>query len=313
MAASLYEKGLQLVLEAMKIEPNELNRNQMRQVAEQWISHAEVLKTRISSGGRPSGGGGGAKAPAAAPAAAAAAAAAKQGPQHVSSEEAGLFALIEREIVDTAESVRFDDIVGLTSAKQALQEAVVLPSLRPDIFTGLRAPVRGLLLFGPPGNGKTMLARAVAHECGATFFSISASSLTSKWVGESEKIMRMLFQVARARQPAVIFIDEVDSVLSSGGGSEHDAAKRLRTEFLVQFDGISAESGTSPERILVMAATNKPEALDEAARRRLVKRILIPLPVIPPQTTLIYPPTLHLPRVLSLTASVCSRFSREKR
>ncbi|XP_070166290.1 spastin isoform X3 [Polyergus mexicanus] len=179
------------------------------------------------------------------------------------------------EILEGGAPVQWEDIAGQETAKQALQEMVILPSLRPELFTGLRTPARGLLLFGPPGNGKTLLARAVATQCNATFFSISAASLMSKYVGEGEKLVRALFAIARELQPSVIFIDEVDSLLSERKDNEHEASRRLKTEFLVEFDGLPCNP---EERVLVMAATNRPQELDEAALRRFTKRVYVTLP-----------------------------------
>lgn len=179
------------------------------------------------------------------------------------------------QVVEHETSITWEDIVGLELPKRTLQEIVILPTLRPELFTGLRSPARGLLLFGPPGNGKTMLAKAVAHESQARFFNISASTLTSKWVGEGEKLVKALFAMARELQPSVIFLDEVDALLSRRGENEHDAMRRMKNEFLQCFDGMGTSEG---DRVLVMAATNRPQELDDAALRRFEKRIYIPLP-----------------------------------
>ena len=123
-----------------------------------------------------------------------------------------------------------------------------------------------------------MIAKALAHEAQCTFFSITASSLTSKYVGESEKLVRALFACARELQPAIIFIDEIDSLLTSRSDKDQDSTRRLKTEFLTAFDGVSA---AADERILVLGATNLPNELDDAAVRRLPKRIYVPLPDAP--------------------------------
>lgn len=194
---------------------------------------------------------------------------------------------ILNDIVVRGDKVHWDDIAGLETAKKALKEAVVYPFLRPDLFMGLREPARGMLLFGPPGTGKTMLARAVATESKSTFFSISASSLTSKWHGESEKLVRALFGLAKALAPSIIFVDEIDSLLSTrSSGSEHEASRRSKTEFLIQWSDLQrAAAGRELDkkegdasRVLVLAATNLPWDVDEAARRRFVRRQYIPLP-----------------------------------
>ncbi|KAK4483223.1 hypothetical protein RD792_010405 [Penstemon davidsonii] len=196
-------------------------------------------------------------------------------PEKLRNLEPRLIEHVSNEIMDRDPNVRWDDIAGLEHAKKCVTEMVIWPLLRPDIFKGCRSPGRGLLLFGPPGTGKTMIGKAIAGEAKATFFYISASSLTSKWIGEGEKLVRALFGVASCRQPAVIFVDEIDSLLSQRKSEgEHESSRRLKTQFLIEMEGFD----TVNEQILLIGATNRPQELDEAARRRLTKRLYIPLP-----------------------------------
>jgi len=170
---------------------------------------------------------------------------------------------------------KWSDVAGLEAAKEALKEAVILPIKFPHLFTGNRKPWRGILLFGPPGTGKSYLAKAVATEANnSTFFTVSSSDLVSKWLGESEKLVKNLFEMAREQKPSIIFIDEIDSLTSSRSDNESESARRIKTEFLVQMQGV----GNDNDGILVLGATNIPWVLDSAIRRRFEKRIYIDLP-----------------------------------
>ena len=202
-----------------------------------------------------------------------------------------LIEMVEREVVDLNPNVSFDDIAELETAKRALTEAVVLPLLMPDFFVGLRRPWKGVLLYGPPGTGKTLLAKALATQGKTTFFNVSPTTFASKWKGESEKLVRILFEMARFYAPSTIFIDEVDSVGTKRTDGENEASKKVLAEMLVQMDGISElNSGqnnnkvnngneeTKQKFVMVLGATNMPWDLDDALRRRFEKRIYIPLP-----------------------------------
>ena len=199
-----------------------------------------------------------------------------------------LIEMLEREVVDTNPNVSFDDIAELSQAKNALQEAVLLPLIIPNYFKGIRRPWRGVLLYGPPGTGKTMLAKALATQGKTTFFNVHSSSFASKWRGESEKLVRILFEMARFYAPTTIFIDEVDSLCSKRGeGNEGEGSRRVKAELLVQMEGVNSNTSASANEksekdkrkiVTVMAATNRPWDLDDALRRRFEKRVYIPLP-----------------------------------
>merc|ERR1712045_30960 len=175
-------------------------------------------------------------------------------------------------------NVKWSDVAGLETAKQLLKEAVILPIKFPNLFQGKRKPWAGILLYGPPGTGKSYLAKAVATEANnSTFFSVSSSDLVSKYVGESEKLVKNLFEMARDRKPSIVFIDEVDSLASARSDGENDSSRRLKTEFLVQMQGV----GVDMNGVLTLGATNCPWDLDPAIRRRFQKRIYIQLPKAP--------------------------------
>lgn len=203
-----------------------------------------------------------------------------------------LASTITRDIFISNPNVRWGDVVSLHGAKRLLKEAVVMPLKYPHLFSGLLSPWQGILLYGPPGTGKTMLAKAVATECHTTFFNISASSIVSKYRGDSEKLVRVLFELARYHAPSTIFLDEIDAIMAQrgglGGDSEHEGSRRMKTELLIQMDGLAKQTTPGCEDegldaggrgfVFVLAASNIPWELDVALLRRLEKRVLVSLP-----------------------------------
>ena len=182
---------------------------------------------------------------------------------------------MQNAILKERPNLTFKDVAGLESAKQALTEAVLLPIKIPGFFKGPTTPWKGILLFGPPGTGKSYLAKAIAGEANqSTYLTVSTSELTSKWLGESEKLIKSLFETARSVKPSVVFIDEIDSLMSSRNENDSESARRMKTEFLIQMDGV----GINNNGIILIGATNYPWSLDPAIRRRFEKRVYIPLP-----------------------------------
>ncbi|KAH1108969.1 hypothetical protein J1N35_012737 [Gossypium stocksii] len=275
-AFPLYMNALEYFKTHLKYEKNPKIREAITQRFTEYLRRAEEIRAVLDEGGpgpasngdaavatrpksKPKNGGGGGEG----------------GDGGEDPDQAKLRSGLNSAIIREKPNVKWNDVAGLESAKQALQEAVILPVKFPQFFTGKRRPWRAFLLYGPPGTGKSYLAKAVATEADSTFFSISSSDLVSKWMGESEKLVSNLFQMARDSAPSIIFIDEIDSLCGQRGeGNESEASRRIKTELLVQMQGV----GHTDQKVLVLAATNTPYALDQAIRRRFDKRIYIPLP-----------------------------------
>ncbi|XP_068692388.1 vacuolar protein sorting-associated protein 4B-like [Montipora capricornis] len=271
-ALRLYEHGVEYFLHAIKYEAQgDKSKESIRQKCVQYLDRAEKLKQYVktkskkkpvaSSGEGKEGNSKGKDD--------------SSGDEDDSAESKKLRGQLNSAIVMEKPNVQWADVAGLDSAKEALKEAVILPIKFPHLFTGKRTPWRGILLYGPPGTGKSYLAKAVATEANnSTFISVSSSDLVSKWLGESERLVKQLFEMARDNKPAIIFIDEVDSLCGSRSENESESARRIKTEFLVQMQGV----GVDNKDVLVLGATNIPWTLDSAIRRRFEKRIYIPLP-----------------------------------
>ncbi|XP_031627015.1 vacuolar protein sorting-associated protein 4B [Contarinia nasturtii] len=269
-ALRLYEHGVEYFLHAIKYEAQgDKAKDSIRAKCLQYLDRAEKLKEYLKKGKKKpvkDGDTGASKDEK------------KSGDEGSDSddpEKKKMQNKLEGAIVMEKPNIKWSDVAGLEGAKEALKEAVILPIKFPHLFTGKRIPWKGILLFGPPGTGKSYLAKAVATEANnSTFFSVSSSDLVSKWLGESEKLVKNLFELARQHKPSIIFIDEVDSLCSSRSDNESESARRIKTEFLVQMQGV----GNDMDGILVLGATNIPWVLDSAIRRRFEKRIFIPLP-----------------------------------
>ncbi|XP_008549739.1 vacuolar protein sorting-associated protein 4 [Microplitis demolitor] len=269
-ALKLYEHAVEYFLHSIKYEAQgDRAKDSIRQKCQQYLDRAEKLKAYLKKGKKKP------------------VAAGDEGTKEEKKSDSGdsdtdsdpekkkLQSRLEGAIIIERPNVKWSDVAGLDLAKEALKEAVILPIKFPHLFTGKRIPWKGILLFGPPGTGKSYLAKAVATEANnSNFLSVSSSDLVSKWLGESEKLVKNLFELARQRKPSIIFIDEVDSLCSSRSDNESESARRIKTEFLVQMQGV----GNDNDGILVLGATNIPWVLDAAIRRRFEKRIYIGLP-----------------------------------
>jgi len=262
-ALTKYRMAIERFIHVIRYEKTPKRKEVLEAKAVEYMERAEALKKMIDGASvpAPSGGDGGT-------------AAAEGKSEGGDAEKTKLRGALAGAIVSEKPNVKWDDVAGLEGAKDALKEAVILPVKFPQLFTGKRRPWKGILMYGPPGTGKTYLAKAVATEADSTFFNVSSSDLVSKWQGESERLVRNLFEMARESKPAIIFIDEIDSLCSSRSDGENDSTRRIKTEFLVQMQGV----GKGDLGVLVLGATNIPWGIDSAMRRRFEKRIYIPLP-----------------------------------
>lgn len=268
-AYKLYHNGLDYLMLAIKYEKNTQLKELIKSKFTEYLTRAEQLKEHLEK--KSSSGGG---------AVASNGAAAAANGKTDSEDDNKLRGALSSAILTETPNIQWSDIAGLDQAKEALKEAVILPVKFPHLFTGNRKPTSGILLYGPPGTGKSYLAKAVATEANSTFFSVSSSDLVSKWMGESERLVKQLFSMAREQKPSIIFIDEVDALCGPRGEGESEASRRIKTELLVQMNGV----GNDSTGVLVLGATNIPWQLDSAVRRRFERRIYIALPDVEART-----------------------------
>lgn len=229
-ALPLYKRSLEYFMTGLKYEKNPAARDTIKARVDGYMKRAEDLKNALKDGGSdgsgPSPGGGGGSTTA------------SKGKDKGGDKDDGdkdkMRSALSSAIVSEKPNIKWDDVAGLEGAKEALKEAVVLPIRFPQLFVGKRKPWKGILLYGPPGTGKSFLAKAVATEADSTFFAMSSSDLVSKWQGESEKLVKQMFEMAREAKPSIIFIDEIDSLCTSRSEGESESSRRIKTEFLVQ-------------------------------------------------------------------------------
>jgi len=202
-------------------------------------------------------------------------------------------------VIPEKPNVKWEDVAGLKTAKQAIEDSIILPLKHPDLFEGMPS-WKGILLFGPPGCGKTLIARAAATECDATFFNLSSADLMVKWVGDSEQRIKTLFQVAKETQPSIIFLDEIDALGVKRTGEESGVSTRVLSQLLQGMDGVTSRVD---DRIMVLGATNRPWNIDSALLRRFDKRIMIPLPDVITRKVIFKITIRNMPR-LSLSEDV---------
>jgi len=263
-AYTQYQNSLDYFMMALKYEKNDKLKQLIRSKFVEYLDRAEKLKEHLGkvAQAETSDGGKGV-------------AGSKSDSEDMDAETRKLRSGLSNVILTERPNVSWDDVAGLSCAKDTPKGAVSLPVKFPQLFTGKRKPWSGILLYGPPGTGKSYLAKAVATQSNSTFFSVSSSDLVSKWMGESERLVKQLFAMAREARPSIIFIDEVDSLCGTRGEGESEASRRIKTEFLVQMNGVHNDHETE---VLVLGATNIPWALDSAIKRRFEKRVYIPLP-----------------------------------
>lgn len=272
-AYKLYYNGLDYLMLALKYEKNAKLKELIKSKFLEYLNRAEQLKEYLSKeeeskrSGESSATNGSTRAK-------------KSGGDDGDDDTKKLRGALAGAILLEKPDVKWSDVAGLDLAKEALKEAVILPVKFPQLFTGKRKPTSGILLYGPPGTGKSFLAKAVATEANSTFFSVSSSDLVSKWMGESERLVKQLFTMARESKPSIIFIDEVDALCGPRGEGESEASRRIKTELLVQMNGV----GNDSSGVLVLGATNIPWQLDAAIRRRFERRIYIALPELEART-----------------------------